>query len=193
MRVNKAVACATALAAALITAGPALAQEQSQPAPLRKPAAGAAAASAKTLGSAVYWYDGTQRRQWHVDAAYVADFAAAKAAGTPRAPLKRSLGGEKALETLSSGQSAVFRDEAGNAGALPGGMIVKLKTEQIARARALLADAGLAPVRALDADGSVWLVDSPAGVESLTRANQLHESGRFESVSPNWWRERVRK
>lgn len=193
MRVNKAVPCAAALVAALITAGPARAQDQSQPVPLRKPAAGAAAAAAKTLGSAVHWYDGTQRRQWRLDAGYVADFAGSSAAGTPRAPLKRSLGGEKALTTLTSGQSPVFRDEAGNAGALPGGMIVKLKADQTPRARALLAEAGLSPVRALDPEGSTWLVESPAGTESLSRANELHESGRFESVSPNWWRERARK
>ena len=38
-----------------------------------------------------------------------------------------------------------------------------------------------------------WLVASPPGMASLALANQLHESGRFESAAPNWWRPRALK
>ncbi|MGE0807773.1 MAG: hypothetical protein AB7L76_19670 [Burkholderiaceae bacterium] len=191
---------AAALAAALLAAGalPAPAQAQApsqwqvQSTPLRKPAAVAAAKAVD--GAFVQWYDGTQRRQWRVDPAYVADFAGRDAAVRgPQSLLKRSLGGEKALETLPAGQSPVFRDETGNARALPGGIIVKLAADQAPRARTLLSSAGLTPVRALSPDGSLWLAESPAGMPSLQLANQLHESGRFEWAAPNWWRERVRK
>ncbi len=74
---------------------------------------------------------------------------------------------------------------------LPGGIIVKQKVagesaEKILRSR------GLEVERVIGGSGA-YLVKSPEGISSLELANQLHESGDFESVSPNWWRERRKK
>ncbi len=47
--------------------------------------------------------------------------------------------------------------------------------------------------REIGGSGRVWLVATPAGLASLDLANRLHESGDFESASPNWWQFRARK
>ncbi|HEY0879568.1 MAG TPA: hypothetical protein VGE10_14060 [Zeimonas sp.] len=151
-----------------------------------------AAGSAEDTGQR-FWYDGERRRELHVDPGWVADFRGAKpnlerrdeaATGTSR--------GEKD-DRLAPGQSEVLRDETGEPRALPGGVIVRLREADIGGAPQLFAALGLTPVRALDPQQRTWLVDSPAGLESLTLANELHESGRFESAVPNWWRPRALK
>jgi len=144
----------------------------------------------------LYWYENGERRALRADPGWVADFASPPrrpARGQPRTPLKRFIGGETAFETLPVGSSPVFRDENGAARALAGGVVVRLREADLAEARARLADAGLAPVRPLDPEGRTWLVDSPPGLPSLELANQLHESGKFESATPNWWRPRALK
>ncbi|MEZ5604661.1 MAG: hypothetical protein R3E41_10735 [Burkholderiaceae bacterium] len=107
--------------------------------------------------------------------------------------MKRFIGGEKGLETLPSGSSPVFRDDNGAMRALAGGVVVRLREADVPDARARLADAGLLPIRQLDPEGRNWLVASPSGMPSLELANQLHESGKFESATPNWWRPRSLK
>jgi len=143
-----------------------------------------------------YCYENGRKKTLHIDPAWIADFAsppARSAPGKPRMPLKRFIGGEKALETLPGGSSPVFRDENGAARALAGGVVVRLREADVPEARARLANAGLVPVRPLDPEGRNWLVDSAPGLPSLELANQLHESGRFESATPNWWRPRALK
>ncbi len=144
----------------------------------------------------LHWYENGRKRSLRIDPAWIADFAAPPARpapGQPRTPLKRFIGGKKALETLPAGSSPVFRDENGAARALAGGVVVRLREADLPEARARLADAGLVPVRPLDPEGRTWLVDSPPGLPSLELANQLHESGKFESATPNWWRPRALK
>lgn len=142
-----------------------------------------------------YHYENGQRRALRVDPGWIADFASPprKSPGQAAAPMKRSIGGEKALAALPPGASPLLRDEHGAPRALPGGVIVRLRPADRASARERLAAAGLLPLRPLAPDGSAWLVDAPAGLAALDLANQLHESGRYESAAPNWWRPRALK
>jgi hypothetical protein len=88
--------------------------------------------------------------------------------------------------------SPVFRsEEGGSPMALPGGIIVKQKVAGES-AEKMLRSRGLEVERVIGGSGA-YLVKSPEGISSLELANQLHESGDFESVSPNWWRERRKK
>jgi hypothetical protein len=75
--------------------------------------------------------------------------------------------------------------------ALPGGIIVKPKSGDTS-VEAKLKAKGYEIERSIGDSGAL-LVKSPEGMSSLELANKLHESGDFESVSPNWWRERRKK
>lgn len=110
-----------------------------------------------------------------------------------RSPLERIRREDNARVTREAGVSEVLRNEAGSPRALPGGVIVRLQESDRRNAYDILVEAGLRPVRALDPEQRSWLVESPAGLDSLELANRLHESGRFESASPNWWRPRALK
>jgi hypothetical protein len=168
----------------------------------RKPDATASGKAAAPVGpgktanaAGRYYYENGQKKSLRLDPGWVADFSApAKPApGKSRTPVKRFIGGEKGLETLPDGSSPVFRDDNGAMRALAGGVVVRLREAGVPDARARLADAGLLPIRQLDPEGRTWLVASPSGMPSLDLANQLHESGKFESATPNWWRPRSLK
>lgn len=139
-----------------------------------------------------FWYDGEQRREIQLDPDWMVDFRGAKPSLERRAALSGATSAEKAAP-LASGQSVVLRDETGAARALPGGVIVRLQERDVGAAARLFSELGLVPVRPLDPQQRTWLVEAPAGLESLTLANRLHESGRFESAAPNWWRPRALK
>lgn len=140
-----------------------------------------------------FWYDGERRRELRVDPAWVADFRGTKPNLQRRSEAAAPAAGEKKAAGLSTGQSEVLRDESGAPRALPGGVIVRLHERDVGEAAKLFAELGLAPVRALDPQQRTWLVESPAGLESLALANRLHETGRFEMAAPNWWRPRSLK
>lgn len=137
-----------------------------------------------------FWYDGGHRKPLQVDPEWVVDFRNSKPDFERRDAAR--LGAEKSDE-LAAGVSPVLRDPNGEPRALPGGVVVRLRDVDIADPRKALADAGLEPVRAIDPQQRTWLVASPAGLDSLALANRLHESGRFEAVTPNWWRPRSLK
>lgn len=161
---------------------------------ITKRAPGKQGAEAVVDATGLYWYEDGRKQALRIDAAWVADFSApVKGPGRASTPLKRFVGGEKALETLPEGSSPVFRDDNGATRALAGGVVVRLREADVPEARARLVDAGLLPVRPLDPEGRTWLVASPTGMPSLQLANQLHERGGFESASPNWWRPRSLK
>ncbi len=136
------------------------------------------------------WYDGEHRRELQVDPEWVVDFRTAKPQFERRDPAR--FGTEKS-DGLVAGVSPVLRDSNGEPRALPGGVIVRLRDADLADPRKALAEAGLEPVRPIDPQQRTWLVASPAGLDSLALANRLHESARFESVTPNWWRPRALK
>ncbi len=142
-----------------------------------------------------YWYDGQARRSLRVDGASVAEFGKAKVGGQQPA-MRKSLGAVDPRR-LDEGTSPVFVDATSPGSArraLPGGVVLTLKAPMSADAlEAALAAFGTRPLRALGGDGRRWIVAGDAGIGSLELANRLHESGQFESASPNWWRERALK
>ncbi|MFM1988429.1 MAG: hypothetical protein RJA99_1386 [Pseudomonadota bacterium] len=179
-----ALALALALALGVPAAAGAAAPDPSPPL-VSKPArtAVAKAAAAPTLG----WHDGAVRRPLVPDPTLEADF-------TPRADgipgVLRPAG--SAPRGASAMVSPVYRDDAGRARALPGGVLVVLRapaTEDEGRAR--IERAGAKPVRRLSE--TLWLVEGPVGQGSLELAERLHGSGGFESAQPNWWVERTLK
>jgi hypothetical protein len=142
----------------------------------------------------VHWYDGSAKRAVSIDSTRVVRFGSDGTSEIMPAALFQT----KAAVTDFS--SPLIMD-GGRKRALPGGMVVTLQNARDeADARAQLAAVGLKVVRAISgSEPSIgatplgWLVASPAGLASLTQANQLHESGRFASVQPNWWTERTKK
>lgn len=150
----------------------------------------AASASNGSDAQQRFWYDGERRRELRVDPGWIADFRGAKPKLQRRS---EAAAGEEKAAGLSAGQSEVLRDESGAPRALPGGVIVRLHERDVGDAAKLFSELGLAPVRSLDPQQRTWLVESPAGLESLALANRLHETGRFEMAAPNWWRPRALK
>ena len=137
-----------------------------------------------------YWYDGEWRRPLWADETVVADFSAARGEKSKvLRPAAIAKGGEPT--------SPVFRDGPGEKSrtrALPGGVIVTLKTGPGEDRRdALFARHGLQPVREIGSGSGMWLVASPPGVASLDLANRLYESGDFKAAAPNWWQPRALK
>lgn len=156
-----------------------------------------------------YWYDGQIRRELWLESSQVVDFTAKAANGAPL--IKSSAVTAATTATATNGKdpsapqksggadtqkvSPMFRDTTGTAPtrALPGGVIVTLKQPLSPdEARAFLQQRGLVPVSQLG-DSAMWLVESPAGLESLALANRLFESGEFAAAAPNWWRPRALK
>ncbi len=140
-----------------------------------------------------YWYEGGQRRPLRLDSAHVADFTARGPQVLKAAP---SAAAKSVAGAATKGASPVFRDAGsgdGSARALPGGMLVTLKHPMDdAQARAWFAARGLTAVRRIGTTAT-WLVQTDAGLASLTAANALHESGEVAGAEPNWWQQRALK
>jgi hypothetical protein len=142
----------------------------------------------------LYYYDGTTKRTLVIDSQ---QWANVKGEVSGKSVELRALtSNEKSTigkaSTKSIVGSPVFRaGETGAPMALPGGIIVKPKTGDVS-AEARLKAKGFEIERMIGDTGAI-LVKSPQGVSTLEQANQLHESGEFESASPNWWRERRKK
>jgi hypothetical protein len=129
---------------------------------------------AQALAADLYYYDGGVKRSLTID--------------PPSATSPNKLSGK------SISGSPVFRTSAtGSAMALPGGVILvpKSNSDEVKLMDSLRAK-GLEVERPIGGTGA-YLVRSREGMAALELANQLHESGEFESVSPNWWRERSKK
>jgi hypothetical protein len=134
-----------------------------------------------------WWHDGTARRALVLDASLEADFTP-RAVGQGASVLQPARG----LKSTTPLVSPVLRDESGRARALPGGVLVVLKSPlDDAGARALIAQAGATPTRRVSE--TVWLLEAPAGLASLELANRLHERGLFASAQPDWWVQRTLK
>lgn len=133
-------------------------------------------------------HEGAQRRALSVDPAWIAIFPVG-ASGSPLFRIDDP--------TQPAGlRSPVYREADqvhSPARALPGGVIVALKPEDRAQPERLFDSLALLARRSIDPTSGRWLVHSAPGADALSLARRLHESGRFESVAPNWWRERVRK
>ena len=93
-----------------------------------------------------------------------------------------------------SGQfSAVWHDNATSQSrlrALPGNIIVFLNPQwDQARVSQWLSDNKLSALKQLTIGTNVFLIETPAGLESLNKANALYESGQVVAAFPNWWQE----
>ena len=136
-------------------------------------------AQAQALHGALGWSEGARWHALTLIPGQVADF-------TPRVGQRGATLRSGTPDALSS---PVFRDEAGRLRALPGGVILMLKTPlSDAQAQALFKQAGVQATRRIGE--STWLVESAVGMASLELANRLHASGLFDSAQPNWWMER---
>ena len=143
---------------------------------------------AQPSDASAHVYEGTQLRALRVDPAWIAIVPV----GASGSPLFRI---DDPAQPAGL-RSPVYReaDQAHSpARALPGGVIVALRSEDRAQPDRLFEALGLRARRSIDPTTGRWLVDSAPGADALSLARRLHESGRFESVAPNWWRERVRK
>jgi hypothetical protein len=133
----------------------------------------------------LYYYDGSEKRVIITDGQQWANVKDGKSVD-----LRVSSSVEKSGKSTSG--SPVFRHgQTGAPMALPGGIIVKPKSGDTGAVAKLKAK-GFEVERAIGDSGTL-LVKSPEGMPTLQLANQLHESGEFESASPNWWRERRKK
>lgn len=140
--------------------------------------------SAQVVAADLYYYDGGVKRALIVD----------PAVGTEASKLAGKSAGETRPVSNAPAGSPVFRTgTTGVAMALPGGVILTPKsgTNEAKLIESLRAK-GLDIERPIGGTGA-YLLRSKEGMAALELANQLHESGEFESVSPNWWRERQKK
>ena len=158
------------------------------------------------------WHDGKQTRGLWMDPAREAEFPSPTGLGPAQTGAAYGQGSEstgarpagagatlRPKDLASPGQalrSPLFFDNPslnGTPRALPGGVLVELKTPADAdSARQQLQSDGLSPVRAILAN-RIWLVASPPGLAALELANRLQQSGRYASAQPNWWQPRIPK
>jgi hypothetical protein len=142
----------------------------------------------------LYYYDGMTKRSLVMDSQ---QWASVKDGVTGKSVELRSLTvneksaiGKTSTNTIVG--SPVYRvGETGAPMALPGGIIVKPKAGDT-NVEGRLKAKGFEIERPIGGSGAL-LIKSAEGSSSLDIANKLHESGEFESASPNWWRERRKK
>jgi|GEM_PF-1071451 len=170
-------------------------------------------ASKGLISPSASWHDGKQTRGLWMDPAREAEFpsptslgpaqagAAIAGQGSGSAGSRPAAAGAtvRSKDLASPGQalrSPLFFDNPslnGTPRALPGGVLVELKTPADPdSARLQLQSDGLSPVRAIVAN-RIWLVASPPGLAALELANRLQQSGRYASAQPNWWQPRIPK
>lgn len=104
-----------------------------------------------------------------------------------------STGNIQARSTSTSGNvSPVFRHNGGLR-ALPGGIIVEFAESQTqAQVENWAASRGYT-IKSKLSFGNFYVIDSPAGLETLTLANQLQASGEVVSATPDWWQQRSKR
>ena len=140
------------------------------------------------------WHDGRQIRGLWLDPTREAEFAM-RGGGTVQ-PKEVPQATAQSAQSAQTERSPLFFDNPslnGTPRALPGGVLVELKTPaETEAAKSQLESDGLTPVRAI-VSNRIWLVASPPGLPALELANRLQQSGRYASAQPNWWQPRVAK
>jgi hypothetical protein len=162
-------------------------------------------------GEDYYWYDGGKKKALHMDSELVAEFnspsdeeSAVKGAepAAKRVPVRGNIamwrvGSSKSVVLNSasskpgSGVSPVFHEGGpqGRIMSLPGNVLVFFKggmTEQNVADWA--ASKNLEIVNKLNIGKNAYVLKTAPGLDSLTTANTLQESGEVESAQPNWWK-----
>jgi hypothetical protein len=142
------------------------------------------AVSSPALAADLYYYDGAIKRKLTIDPS-----SSGKSTSGDR-PVGKSTGDSPVFRASAAGSTG---SPTGPAMALPGGVILVPKDpNNEAKLMASLRAKGLEIERPIGNSGA-YLIRSKQGMAALELANQLHESGEFESVSPNWKRERTKK
>ena len=144
-----------------------------------------------TAAPTTSWHDGRQIRGLWIDSTREAEFPTRGGGNVQPKAVPPS-----ASQSAQTQRSPLFFDNPalnGTPRALPGGVLVELKTPTDAEvARLQLESDGLTPVRAI-VGNRIWLVASPPGLPALELANRLQQSGRYASAQPNWWQPRISK
>lgn len=84
------------------------------------------------------------------------------------------------------------RTEGSRLRALPGGVIVGFAVDwSPERCAEWLGSKGLSVQEKLTFAPNTYLVESPAGIETLRLANRLYETGDVRRAQPDWWMEAV--
>lgn len=91
-------------------------------------------------------------------------------------------------ENTSSNLSPVFSN-SGSLYALPGGVIVEFTDDQTPTQVENWAASHSYTIKTKLSFGNFYVINSPVGLETLTLANQLQESGEVVSATPDWWRQ----
>ena len=170
-------------------------------------------ASRGLISPSASWHDGKQTRGLWMDPAREAEFPSPAGLGPAQTGAATAGQGSESAASTPAGAGATLRPKDlaspgqalrsplffdnpslnGTPRALPGGVLVELKTPADPdSARQQLQSDGLSPVRAIVAN-RIWLVASPPGLAALELANRLQQSGRYASAQPNWWQPRIPK
>lgn len=109
-----------------------------------------------------------------------------------KSPASDSATSSVSTATSTEAVSPVYVDAAGNARALPGGVIVTFDDDVSPEtARATIEASGHTAERQLAP--RIWLVATASGDAAVDAARALAARGDFRSVEPNWWRTPVPK
>ena len=170
-------------------------------------------ASRGLISPSASWHDGKQTRGLWMDPAREAEFPSPAGLGPAQTGAATAGQGSESAASTPAGAGATLRPNDlaspgqalrsplffdnpslnGTPRALPGGVLVELKTPADPdSARQQLQSDGLSPVRAIVAN-RIWLVASPPGLAALELANRLQQSGHYASAQPNWWQPRIPK
>lgn len=114
-------------------------------------------------------------------------------AGVTSDQAAQTLTAKSAAGAAPTNYSPILRDSASTAGrmrALPGGVIVYLNPEwDQAAVDAWALGKQLEIINKLAIGKNVYVIKTPAGLETLSIANSLMQSGKVVSAMPNWWQE----
>lgn len=169
------------------------------------------------LTQSYVWYDGSRERTVWLNPQAVAEInpsnASASAArnihpGAKILPLKHHQSGICIWQTDNTGGAAVrslaasnptgkyspvFHDSASSSGAmraLPGNIIVYLNPAwDVTMVDSWIKLHKLEVLKKLEAGPNIYLIKTGPGMEALSTANQLYQSGEVVAAFPDWWRE----
>jgi hypothetical protein len=157
---------------------------------------------ASTVGAAdLYFYDAGVKKPLLIDSKQWA--AKSDSGAKSNVTLRPLTASEKSVvgnmtsqheraQTKTMKGSPIFKTDAGAIPmGLPGGVILMPKQSDT-QLENKLSKQGLTIERPVGNTGAL-LIKSAEGLSALELANRLHESGEFEHVTPNWWRERTKK
>ena len=175
------------------------------------------ASKSGALTQSFVWYDGNQRRTVWLDPSLVVEFSTADVSQSslkkeyPNSQLHSAVGRmvriwnmgpgldtEAATQKLRAQKSPeryspIFHEGSqvsSRKRALPGNVVVYLKPEwSSSEVDQWVAKGGYTVVKKLSFGKNILLIKTSEGLESLTTANQIYQSGQVVAATPEWWEE----